>query len=182
MDEAGRLLPPGEIGEVVIRGANVTKGYENNLKANQAAFTNGWFRTGDQGRFDSDGYLFLTGRLKEIINQGGEKIAPSEVDEVLTRHSAVAQAVTFAVPHPTLGEDVAAAIVLKQGAQVTESELRDFVAARLAEFKTPKQILIRGQDTEGPHRKAAADRSGGQVRGLAGLEAGGELRFGQDLG
>jgi acyl-CoA synthetase (AMP-forming)/AMP-acid ligase II/acetyltransferase-like isoleucine patch superfamily enzyme/acyl carrier protein len=142
MDEAGNLLPLGEIGEVVLRGGNVTKGYENNPTANQAAFTDGWFRTGDQGRFDSDGYLFLTGRLKEIINRGGEKIAPSEVDEVLTRHSAVAQAVTFSVPHPTLGEDVAAAIVLKQGARVTESELRDFVAARLAEFKTPKQILF----------------------------------------
>ena len=153
MDEAGRLLPRGEIGEIVIRGANVTKGYEKNLKANQAAFTNGWFRTGDQGRFDSDGYLFLTGRLKEIINQGGEKIAPSEIDEVLTRHCAVAQAVTFAVPHPTLGEDVAAAIVLKQGAQVTESELRDFVASRLAEFKTPKQILIVDQIPKGPTGK-----------------------------
>src|SRR5262245_7317507 len=88
MDEAGNLLAAGEIGEVVIRGANVTEGYENNAKANQAAFTNGWFRTGDQGRFDAEGYLFLTGRLKEIINRGGEKIAPSEIDEVLTRHSA----------------------------------------------------------------------------------------------
>ncbi len=153
MDEAGHLLPPGEIGEVVIRGANVTKGYENNLKANQAAFTNGWFRTGDQGRFDSDGYLFLTGRLKEIINQGGEKIAPSEVDEVLTQHAAVAQAVTFAVPHPTLGEDVAAAIVLKRGARVTESELRDFAAARLAEFKTPRQILFVDEIPRGPTGK-----------------------------
>lgn len=153
MDEAGNLLRPGEIGEVVIRGANVTKGYENNLKANQAAFTNGWFRTGDQGRFDSDGYLFLTGRLKEIINQGGEKIAPSEVDEVLNQHAAVAQAVTFGVPHPTLGEDVAAAIVLKQGARVTEGELREFAATRLAEFKTPKQILFVDAIPKGPTGK-----------------------------
>ena len=153
MDEAGSLLPPGTIGEVVIRGANVTKGYEKNQKANRAAFTNGWFRTGDQGKFDSDGYLFLTGRLKEIINQGGEKIAPTEIDEVLTRHCAVAQAVTFPVPHPTLGEGVAAAIVLKQGAHVTESELRDFAAARLAEFKTPKQILIVDQIPKGPTGK-----------------------------
>ena len=153
MDEAGNLLRPGEIGEVVIRGANVTKGYENNLKANQAAFTNGWFRTGDQGRFDSDGYLFLIGRLKEIINQGGEKIAPSEVDEVLNQHAAVAQAVTFGVPHPTLGEDVAAAIVLKQGARVTEGELREFAATRLAEFKTPKQILFVDAIPKGPTGK-----------------------------
>ena len=170
MDEAGRLLPPGEIGEVVIRGANVTKGYENNLKANEAAFSNGWFRTGDQGRFDSDGYLFLTGRLKEIINQGGEKIAPSEVDEVLTRHSAVAQAVTFAVPHPTLGEDVAAAIVLKQGAQATESELRDFVAARLAEFKTPKQILIVDEIPRGPTGKLQRIGLADKLAGLLALK------------
>jgi acetyltransferase-like isoleucine patch superfamily enzyme/acyl carrier protein len=153
MDEAGHLLPPGEIGEVVIRGASVTKGYENNTAANQAAFTDGWFRTGDQGRFDSDGYLFLTGRLKEIINRGGEKIAPSEVDEVLTRHPGVAQAVTFPVPHPTLGEDVAAAIVLKRGAQVKESELREFAAAQLAEFKTPKQILFVDGIPRGPTGK-----------------------------
>jgi acyl-CoA synthetase (AMP-forming)/AMP-acid ligase II/acetyltransferase-like isoleucine patch superfamily enzyme/acyl carrier protein len=153
MDEAGRLLPPGEIGEVVVRGANVTEGYENNPKANDAAFTNGWFRTGDQGRFDPDGYLFLTGRLKEIIVQGGEKIAPSEVDEVLSRHSAVAQAVTFAVPHPTLGEDVAAAVVLKRGARVTEGELRDFVGSRLAAFKTPRQILFVDEIPKGPTGK-----------------------------
>jgi acyl-CoA synthetase (AMP-forming)/AMP-acid ligase II/acetyltransferase-like isoleucine patch superfamily enzyme/acyl carrier protein len=153
MDEAGNLLRQGEIGEVVIRGANVTLGYENNPKANEAAFTNGWFRTGDQGRFDAEGYLFLTGRLKEIINQGGEKIAPIEVDEVLNQHPAVAQAVTFAVPHPTLGEDVAAAIVLKRGAKATEAELRAFAGRRLADFKTPKQILIVDQIPKGPTGK-----------------------------
>jgi acyl-CoA synthetase (AMP-forming)/AMP-acid ligase II/acetyltransferase-like isoleucine patch superfamily enzyme/acyl carrier protein len=153
MDEAGNLLAPGETGEVVIRGGNVTQGYENNPKANEAAFTNGWFRTGDQGRFDADGYLFLTGRLKEIINRGGEKIAPTEVDEILTRHPAVAQAVTFSVAHPTLGEDVAAAIVLKRGARATEGELRDFAATRLAEFKTPKQVLIVDEIPRGPTGK-----------------------------
>jgi acyl-CoA synthetase (AMP-forming)/AMP-acid ligase II/acetyltransferase-like isoleucine patch superfamily enzyme/acyl carrier protein len=153
MDEAGNLLPPGEVGEVVVRGPNVTAGYENNPKANQAAFTNGWFRTGDQGRFDANGYLFLTGRLKEIINQGGEKIAPMEVDDILTQHAAVAQAVTFPMPHPTLGEDVAAAVVLKRGAQLTEGELRDFARAHLAEFKTPKQILFLDQIPKGPTGK-----------------------------
>ena len=142
MDEAGNLLPTGSTGEVVIRGSNVTAGYENNPQANASAFCNGWFRTGDQGRFDGDGYLFLTGRLKEIINQGGEKVAPLEIDDVLIRHPAVAQAVTFSLPHPTLGEAVAAAIVPKKGAQLTEHELRDFATARLAEFKVPQAFLI----------------------------------------
>lgn len=142
MDAAGNLLPPGEVGEVVLRGSNIMRSYENNAAANQSSFTNGWFRTGDQGRFDSDGYLYLTGRLKEIINRGGEKIAPKEVDEVLCEHEAVAQAVTFAVPHPTLGEDVAAAVVLKRNATVSESEILGFAAARLADFKTPKRLLI----------------------------------------
>ena len=153
MDEAGNLLPAGEIGEIVIRGANITEGYENNPEANQSAFTNGWFRTGDQGRFDAEGYLFLTGRLKEIINRGGEKIAPREVDDVLIQHPAVAQAVTFGVPHPTLGEDVAAAVILKRGADGNESEIRDFAAAQLAEFKVPKQVLIVDEIPKGPTGK-----------------------------
>jgi acyl-CoA synthetase (AMP-forming)/AMP-acid ligase II/acetyltransferase-like isoleucine patch superfamily enzyme/acyl carrier protein len=142
MDDAGNLLPPGEVGEVVIAGANVTQGYENNPAANQNAFTNGWFRTGDQGRFDADGYLYLTGRLKEIINRGGEKIAPREVDDVLSQHPAIAQAVAFAVPHATLGEEVAAAVVLKRDAHATPGEIRAFAAEHLADFKVPKQVLI----------------------------------------
>jgi acyl-CoA synthetase (AMP-forming)/AMP-acid ligase II/acetyltransferase-like isoleucine patch superfamily enzyme/acyl carrier protein len=162
MDEAGNLLRVGETGEIVIRGANVTAGYENNPEANASAFSNGWFRTGDQGRFDADGYLFLTGRLKEIINQGGEKVAPLEVDDVLIRHPAVAQAVTFSLPHPTLGEAVAAAIVLKDGAQATERELRDFASTRLAEFKVPQQILIVDEIPKGAtgkvHRIGLADK------------------------
>jgi oxalate---CoA ligase len=142
MDEAGNLLDKGEVGEIVIRGANVTLGYENNPHANKSAFTNGWFRTGDQGYLDSDGYLFITGRLKELINRGGEKISPREIDEVLLNHSAVAQAVTFAVPHPTLGEDVAAAIVLRQNVTVTEKDIREFAATYLAEFKVPTQLVF----------------------------------------
>ena len=153
MDEAGNLLPVGEIGEVVIAGPNVTPGYENNPAANQSAFTNGWFRTGDQGRFDSEKYLFLTGRLKEIINRGGEKIAPREVDDVLTQHPAVGQAVTFAMPHATLGEEVAAAVVLKRDASATDSEIRDFAAARLSDFKVPKQVLILDELPKGPTGK-----------------------------
>ena len=142
MDEAGRLLGRGEIGEVVIRGDNVTAGYENHPKANAEAFVNGWFRTGDQGVIDADGYLTLTGRLKEIIIRGGEKISPREVDEALMDHPAVLQAVTFAVPHAMLGEDVAAAVVLREGMAATEQELGGFVSERLAAFKTPRKILL----------------------------------------
>jgi len=142
MDEAGKLLPRGATGEIVIRGPSVTSGYENNPKANAEAFVNGWFRTGDQGVMDEGGYVTLTGRLKEIINRGGEKVSPREVDEVLMDHPAVLQVVTFAVPHDMLGEDVAAAVVLREGAGVSEAELRAFAGQRLAPFKIPKKILF----------------------------------------
>ncbi len=142
MDASGSLLPPGTSGEIVIRGRNVTSGYQNNPKANAEAFTNGWFRTGDQGVLGADGYLSITGRLKEIINRGGEKISPREVDDVLMDHPAVRQVVTFAVPHDKLGEDVAAAIVLREGISVTEKELREFVGQHLAPFKVPRTILF----------------------------------------
>ncbi|MGB7971303.1 MAG: AMP-binding protein [Candidatus Deferrimicrobiaceae bacterium] len=153
MDEEGNLLPAGEIGEVVIRGRNVTEGYENDSVANRATITNGWFRTGDQGRFDSTGYLFLTGRIKEIINRGGEKIAPKEVDDILTQHPAVAQAATFPVTHATLGEDIAAAVVLRENAMVTEGDLRDFASTRLADYKVPNQLLIVEEIPKGPTGK-----------------------------
>ena len=149
MDQAGRLLAPGAKGEVVIRGANVTRGYENNPEANAAAFAHGWFRTGDEGAIDGAGHLTLTGRLKEIINRGGEKIAPREVDDVLMAHPAVAQAVAFAVPHPKLGEDVAALIVLRDGAEAGERELRAFAARSLADFKVPRTILFRDEIPKG---------------------------------
>jgi acyl-CoA synthetase (AMP-forming)/AMP-acid ligase II len=142
MDTEGQLLPRGTVGEIVIRGPNVTKGYANNPKANAEAFTHGWFRTGDQGVMDAEGYVSITGRLKEIINRGGEKIAPREVDEVIMDHPAVAQVVTFGMPHEKLGEDVAAAVVLKEGQSVSEPELRDFVATKLADFKVPRKILF----------------------------------------
>ena len=142
MDTDGNLLGVDETGEIVIRGPNVTSGYENNPKANGEAFTSGWFRTGDQGTIDTDGYITITGRLKEIINRGGEKVSPREVDEVLMDHPAVLQALTFAMPHDKLGEDVACAIVLREGQTVTERELRDFAGERLANYKVPRKIIV----------------------------------------
>lgn len=141
MDEAGNHLGIGERGEVVIQGPNVVSGYENNPEANQKSFTNGWFRTGDQGYLDSDGYLVLTGRLKEMINRGGEKIGPREIDEVLLAHPAVSEAVAFGVPHPTWGEEVAAAVVLKESG-ASEAEILAFCKERLADFKCPKKLYI----------------------------------------
>ncbi|MCB1496237.1 MAG: AMP-binding protein [Bauldia sp.] len=138
----GTLLPADTEGEIVIRGPNVTAGYENNPDANAAAFAHGWFHTGDQGIMDADGYVRVTGRLKEIINRGGEKISPREVDDILMDHSAIAQVVTFAMPHDRLGEEVAAAVVLREGSRATEQEIRDFAAARLADFKVPRKVVI----------------------------------------
>jgi oxalate---CoA ligase len=149
MDEDGALLPAGGLGEVVIRGRNVTAGYENNPAANEAAFTNGWFRTGDQGELDADGYLRLTGRLKEQINRGGEKFSPLEVDEVLMTHPAVAQCLTFGIPHAKLGEEVGAAIVLRAGETVKDTDLRAFCSERLAHFKVPRRILFVDQIPKG---------------------------------
>lgn len=142
MDEAGVLLAAGEVGEVVIRGRNVTAGYEANPEANAKAFVNGWFRTGDEGAMDSQGYLRLTGRLKEIINRGGEKVSPLEVDAVLMEHPSVQQVVTFALPHDKLGEEVACAVVLRDGMTADEAGLREFAAARLAAFKVPRRVVF----------------------------------------
>jgi acyl-CoA synthetase (AMP-forming)/AMP-acid ligase II len=154
MDEAGNIQPAGDLGEVVIRGRNVTAGYENNPSANATAFSNGWFRTGDQGYLDPDGYLRLTGRLKELINRGGEKVSPIEVDTVLLDHPAVEQALTFALPHDKLGEEVAAAIVLREGQSVTDHELRDFAGKRLAAFKVPRKIVFLKEIPKGATGKA----------------------------
>jgi len=142
MDPAGNFVEPGATGEIVIRGENVTSGYEANYEANRESFRDGWFRTGDLGVVDADGYLSIAGRIKEIINRGGEKISPREVDEVLLDHPGVAQAVTFALPHDKLGEEVAAAIVTAEGTSVSEAELRDFVRERLADFKVPRKIVF----------------------------------------
>ena len=142
VDTTGATVPPGAPGEIVIRGPNVMTAYENNPTANADAFYGDWFRTGDQGTMDAHGYVTITGRLKEIINRGGEKISPREVDEITMAHPAVHQWVTFGMPHAMLGEEVAAAVVLKQGAQASDAELRDFAKVKLADFKVPKKILI----------------------------------------
>jgi oxalate---CoA ligase len=153
MDKTGKLLANGEIGEVVVQGDNVVSGYENNPEANMQSFVGGWFHTGDLGYLDEDGYLFLTGRLKEVINRGGEKISPEEIDELLRVHPAVAEAVSFSVPHKVLGEDIAAAVVIKRKQHVTEKDLIRFAADRLAMFKVPRRIYIVKNIPKGPTGK-----------------------------
>ena len=137
-------------------------GYEVNPEANRAAFANGWFRTGDLGRLDSDGYLTITGRLKEIVNRGGEKLSPRDVEASLREHLAVREAAAFAVPHPTLGQDVAAAVVLEPGASAAEDELRGFLFGRLPDYKIPTRIVIVDEIPKGPtgkiQRLGLADR------------------------
>jgi len=142
MDKAGKHLPIGEAGEVVIQGPNVITGYENNPEANASSFVDGWFRTGDQGVLDENGYLTLVARIKELINRGGEKISPREIDEVLLAHPAIAEAVCFGVPHGTWGEEVEAAVVLREGETIGAPDLLAFCKERLADFKRPKQIHI----------------------------------------
>ena len=153
MSSDGTRLGAGEVGEVVIRGPNVTAGYADNPAANADAFVNGWFRTGDQGVLDEDGYLRLTGRLKELINRGGEKISPREVDEALLAHPAIGQAVSFAIPHAQLGEEVGAAVEVRAGIAITPAELRAFAGDRLAAFKVPRTIIIVDAIPKGPTGK-----------------------------
>ena len=167
MDEAGNLLPAEAEGEVVVRGPSVTSGYLDDPEANLAAFRGGWFHTGDIGRLDGDDFLFLTGRLKEIINRGGEKIVPQDVECALLAHAAVAEAAVFAVYHRTLGEDVAAALVLRPGAAASELKLRRFAAGRLAPFKVPRRIVfldgIPRTATGKPRRAQLAERYRGGI-------------------
>jgi acyl-CoA synthetase (AMP-forming)/AMP-acid ligase II len=152
-DEDGRLLAQGQTGEVVLRGGGVISRYESPPEANESSFFSGWFRTGDRGHVDEDGYVHLTGRLKEIINRGGEKISPAEIDAVLCEHPAVAQAVAFAVPNDQLGEEVGAAVVLREGATADVKELRSYLGMRLAPFKVPRRIVIVAEIPKGPTGK-----------------------------
>lgn len=142
VDDNGREVAPGEHGEILLGGPTVTPGYLDAPKLNRASFVDGWFRTGDIGSIDSEGFLTLHGRKTEMINRGGEKISPAEIDEALQRHPDVAEAAAFAVPHSRLGEDVAAAVVLREGATATPLELREFLLPRLAQFKIPRRILL----------------------------------------
>ena len=153
MSDDGKMLPRGQTGQVVIRGASITPGYDGDPAATREAFAGDWFKTGDLGFFDDDGYLFLVGRSREMINRGGEKVTPREVDDALLEHPAVAEAVTFAVSHATLGEDVAAAIVLRPHAVATPKDIRQFVRGRLANFKVPRQVLIVKELPKGPTGK-----------------------------
>lgn len=153
VDEKGEALPARQIGEIVIRGANVTDGYAHNPEANATAFAGGWFHTGDQGFLDEDAYLHLTGRIKELINRGGEKISPREIDEAMLDHAAVGQALCFAIPDERLGEEVGVAVVLRAGATATEAELRDFAASRLVHFKVPRRIVFLAELPKGPTGK-----------------------------
>jgi len=153
MDEHGTLLPADHVGEVVIKGHNVTKGYANNPAANEQAFINGWLRTGDRGVIDDRGYVSLTGRFKEIINRGGEKIAPREIDEVLLRHPDVREAAAFALPHATLGETIGAAVVPREGRRLKEVDVRAFAFTQLPDFKVPDRVVILTEIPKGPTGK-----------------------------
>src|SRR5438128_199112 len=159
LDKDGNPVPAGQIGEVAIRGQNVIEAYKNNPAANDAAFANGWCRTGDQGVLDEEGYLSLTGRIKEIIDRGGEKVAPREIEDVLISHPGVQQVVVFPVPHPTLGEDIAAAVVPKNGKSLSEFELRDFALQRLSAYTHSDS----GRDPNRTYRQSAKSRVGRQA-------------------
>ena len=142
MNDKNEKLPQGEIGEICIKGDNVTNGYENNPEANKQSFVNNWFRTGDEGFFDKDGYLKISGRLKEIINKGGEKISPLEVDNILMDFPPIDQALCFGYKDKMLGEDIAVAIKLKENKSCTEDDIKSYANEKLAKFKIPKKIFI----------------------------------------
>ena len=142
MGKKDNILENGKIGEVCIKGDNLTRGYINNHKANLDSFVNGWFKTGDQGFYDKEGFLQLTGRIKEIINKGGEKISPLEIDGAIMEHSSVFQCLSFPITHSKLGEDIAAAVVLKDSHKITEQELKEFLSKKLASFKIPQTIIF----------------------------------------
>ena len=147
--EGGEQVPPGEQGEVLVGGPTVVSGYLDAPELTSAAFADGWFRSGDIGSIDEEGFLTLHGRKNDLINRGGEKISPIEVDEALLRHPAVAEAAAFTVPHPRLGEDVAAAVVLHPGMMTSPGELRKFLGAQIASYKIPRRIIIQDQLPKG---------------------------------
>ena len=157
VDEDGGPVGADELGEIIVRGPEIFDGYENDPAANALAFRDGWFRTGDLGRIDRAGFLFLSGRIKDVINRGGMKVAPAEIEDALALHPEVAQVAAFALPHPTLGEDVAAAVVLRPGATVDEEGLRNFAHAQLAAFKVPTRIMALSELPRGSFDKVRRD-------------------------
>jgi long-chain acyl-CoA synthetase len=152
-DDNDKEVPDGELGEIVLRGDNILKGYFKNPEATEQAFRNGWFHTGDVGYRDEDGYFYIVDRKSDMIIRGGENIYPREIDEVLYQHPAVAAAATIGVPDPLYGEEVAAFIVLKDGLKTTEADLLAFCAERLADYKCPKSIRIVSEIPKGPTGK-----------------------------
>ncbi len=174
MDTAGREVASGEHGEIMLRGPNLTRGYYNDDAATQAAFLNGWFRTGDLGYLDADGYLFIAGRIKDVINRGGQKISPLEVEEVLLGHPAVLEAGVFAVPHQKLGENVAAVVVLRQNSEATSDQLRQFARKRLAAYKVPSLIRTVAALPKGASGKVKRNALAGLI---ATAEGGDEARL-----
>jgi long-chain acyl-CoA synthetase len=154
VDDEGRPLPQGEVGELAIRGHNVMKGYWGRDEATAAAIDDqGWFRTGDVGRMDEDGYFYIVDRKKELVIRGGFNVYPREIEEVIYEHPAVREAAVIGVPHETLGEEVGAAIALKPGADVTPAELREFVKQRVAAYKYPRHVWFVDELPKGPTGK-----------------------------
>jgi thioesterase domain-containing protein/acyl carrier protein len=158
VDEHGKQLPPNTAGEVVVSGSKIFDGYESNSQANAEAFRDGWFRMGDLGYFDENGYLFLTGRIKEIINRGGQKVSPSEIEAAIIELPGVVTAAAFPVPHPTLGEDVAAAVVLKPGSTLDVKTLSAALREMLGETKLPRRILFVDEIPKGATGKIQRNR------------------------
>ncbi|WGD50779.1 amino acid adenylation domain-containing protein [Bradyrhizobium sp. CB1650] len=171
MDEAGRACASGVRGEIMLRGTNMTRGYYNDDAATKAAFRNGWFRTGDLGYLDADGYLFIVGRIKDVINRGGQKVSPLEVEEVLLSHPAVLEAGVFAIPHPKLGENVAAVVVLRPGSDATSDQLRQFARKRLAAYKVPSLIHSVAALPKGASGKVKRNALAGLIAAADGDEA-----------
>ena len=161
MDQQGRTLPVGERGEIVLRGPTITRGYDNDIAATESAFRDGWFRTGDLGYLDPEGYLFIVGRIKDVINRGGQKVSPVEVEEVLLSHPDVLEAGAFAIPHKKLGENVAAVVVLRPNSEVSTPKLRDFARKRLAAIQGPRSNSDRAGD---PQRSQREDQERRTVR------------------
>ncbi len=171
MDGDGRVQASGQHGEIVLRGPTITRGYDNDREATDAAFRDGWLRTGDLGYLDEDGYLFIVGRIKDVINRGGQKVSPLEVEETLLTHPDVVEAGAFGIPHEKLGENVAAVVVLKPGSDVTPQQVRQLAASRLAAYKVPSLIQIVSEIPKGASGKIKRGALAGLIAAGAAVSA-----------